>query len=51
MKHSFISNMLQLGNSPMVLLYKIVGHENPEIMYKKYARFIKKGVEKLLKVE
>lgn len=49
MRHTFISYMLSIGNSPMIL-YRLVGHSNPTIMYNKYARFIKQaGSEKLLK--
>lgn len=47
MRHTFISQMLQRGNSPIVL-YRMVGHENPEIMYKHYARFINMKGKKLL---
>lgn len=48
MRHTFISTMLLLGNNPMIL-YKMVGHKNPKIMYEKYARFIKyKSTQKLL---
>lgn len=39
MRHTFISYMLMRGNSPLVL-YRMVGHETPEIIYKFYARFI-----------
>lgn len=49
LRHSFISHMLTLGNSPMVL-YRMVGHENTEMIYKNYARFISVGAGvKLLK--
>ena len=49
MRHTFISYMLSIGNSPMVL-YMMVGHSNPTIMYNKYARFIQQsGGGKLLK--
>lgn len=49
MRHTFISYMLSIGNNPMVL-YRMVGHSNPSIMYNKYARFIQQsGGEKLLK--
>lgn len=49
MRHTFISYMLSIGNNPLVL-YVMVGHANPTIMYKKYARFIhQSGGEKLLK--
>lgn len=47
MRHTFISRMLELGNSPLVL-YPMVGHKNAKIMFEKYARFIKKS-GKLLK--
>lgn len=47
MRHTFISQMLQKGNSPLVL-YRMVGHENPEIMYKHYARYIKSQGKKQL---
>lgn len=48
MRHTFISYMLSIGNNPLVL-YQMVGHENPKIMFDKYARFIKyKGDRKLL---
>lgn len=51
LRHSFISHMLALGNSPMIL-YRIVGHENAEMIYKNYARFINLGSQiKLLKCE
>lgn len=50
MRHTFISMMLQFGNSPVVL-YRIVGHENTEMIYKNYARFIKQEEKKkLLKI-
>ncbi len=39
MRHTFISYMLMRGNSPLIL-YRMVGHETPEIIYKFYARFI-----------
>ncbi len=39
--------MLKIGNNPMVL-YKMVGHESPKIMFEKYARFIKYSVNKKL---
>lgn len=49
MRHTFISYMLSIGNNPMIL-YRMVGHSNPSIMYSKYARFIQQnGGEKLLK--
>lgn len=49
MRHTFISYMLSIGNNPMVL-YRMIGHSNPSIMYNKYARFIQQaGNEKLLK--
>lgn len=49
MRHTFISYMLSIGNSPMVL-YRMIGHSNPTIMYSKYARFVRQsGNEKLLK--
>lgn len=49
MRHTFISYMLSIGNSPMIL-YMMVGHSNPTIMYNKYARFIQQsGGGKLLK--
>lgn len=48
MRHTFIIYMLSIGNNPLVL-YQMVGHENPKIMFDKYARFIKyKGDKKLL---
>lgn len=50
MRHTFISHMLSLGNSPLIL-YRMVGHENSELLYKKYARFIKTTSGKLLKTE
>lgn len=50
MRHTFISYMLEIGNNPMIL-YKMVGHKNPQIMFNNYARFIKKGTKKLLKTE
>lgn len=50
MRHTFISYMLSLGNSPLIL-YRMVGHENSELLYKKYARFIKSTSGKLLKTE
>lgn len=50
MRHTFISYMLSIGNNPLIL-YRMVGHSDPTIMYKKYARFIQQnGGEKLLKV-
>ena len=49
MRHTFISRMLELGNSPMVL-YPMVGHSNAGIIYQKYARFIKK-TGKILKLD
>ncbi len=45
MRHTFISMMLQFGNSPLVL-YRMVGHTNSEMIYKNYARFIKQDVGK-----
>ena len=45
MRHTFISMMLQFRNSPLVL-YKMVGHTNSEMIYKNYARFIKQEVAK-----
>jgi integrase len=49
MRHTFISYMLGIGNNPLVL-YVMVGHSNPNIMYNKYARFIQQsGGVKLLK--
>lgn len=33
MRHTFISMMLQFGNSPLVL-YKMVGYTNSEMIYK-----------------
>ena len=39
MRHTFISHMLSLGNRPEVL-YKMVGHENTEMIYKIYGKFI-----------
>lgn len=51
MRHTFISYMLSIGNSPLIL-YKIVGHENPSILYKHYARFVDQGTgKKLLIIE
>lgn len=50
MRHTFISMMLQFGNSP-VIIYPMVGHENTEMIYKRYARFIKQEEnKKLLKI-
>ncbi len=50
MRHTFISMMLQFANSPLVL-YKMVGHTNSEMIYKNYARFIKQEVgKKILKI-
>jgi integrase len=40
MRHTFISFMLMMGNRPEVL-YKIVGHQNTEMIYKIYGKFIK----------
>jgi integrase len=40
MRHTFISFMLMMGNRPEVL-YKIVGHQNTEMIYKVYGKFIK----------
>lgn len=49
MRHTFISYMLSIGNNPLVL-YVMVGHSNPNIMYNKYARFVQQlGGGKLLK--
>lgn len=51
MRHTFISKMLMLGNSPMVI-YRLVGHENAEMIYKTYGKFIKQeGNKKLLKLD
>lgn len=51
MRHTFISQMLELGNSPMIL-YRMVGHENAEMIYKNYGRFINQGTGvKLLRTE
>lgn len=51
MRHTFISMMLQFGNSP-VIIYPMVGHENTEMIYKRYARFIKQEEnKKLLKIK
>lgn len=47
MRHTFISYMLSIGNNPMVL-YQMVGHEKPKIMFEKYARFIKSYDDKKL---
>ncbi len=47
MRHTFISYMLSIGNNPMIL-YRMVGHENPKIMFDKYARFIKSSSNKKL---
>lgn len=47
MRHTFISMMLHFGNSPLDL-YKIVGHDNTEMIYKNYARFIKQDKDKKL---
>jgi hypothetical protein len=42
--------MLQFRNSPLVL-YKMVGHTNSEMIYKNYARFMKQEVaKKILKI-
>lgn len=50
MRHTFISMMLQFGNSPLVL-YRMIGHTNSEMIYKNYARFIKQDVgKKTLKI-
>jgi len=50
MRHTFISMMLHFGNSPLDL-YQMAGHENTEMIYKNYARFIKQsGDKKLLKI-
>jgi integrase len=50
MRHTFISYMLSIGNNPLIL-YRMVGHSDPTVMYKKYARFIRQnGGEKLLKI-
>ena len=46
---TFISTMLTLGNSPMIL-YPMVGHKTPQTIYDHYARFITSG-KKLLKVK
>jgi len=49
MRHTFISYMLSIGNNPLIL-YRMIGHSNPNIMYNKYARFIQQtGGAKLLK--
>lgn len=42
MRHTFISYMLSIGNSPMDL-YRMVGHKTPEIIYEHYARSIRKS--------
>lgn len=47
MRHTFISYMLSIGNNPMVL-YQMVGHKKPKIMFEKYARFIKQSDDKKL---
>lgn len=47
MRHTFISKMLLLGNSPMII-YRIVGHENAEMIYKTYGKFIKQNDNKKL---
>ena len=47
MRHTFISYMLSIGNSPLIL-YRIVGHENPGIIYKHYARYIDQGTGRKL---
>lgn len=47
MRHTFISYMLSIGNNPMVL-YQMVGHKKPKIMFEKYARFIKQNDDKKL---
>ena len=48
MRHTFISMMLEAGNSPMVL-YPMVGHTTPQVIYQYYGRFIKK-TGKILKL-
>ena len=40
MRHTFISYMLMVGNRPEVL-YKVVGHQNTEMIYRVYGKFIK----------
>lgn len=47
MRHTFISMMLSRGNSPLVL-YRMIGHETTEIMYKHYARYINNNENKKL---
>lgn len=47
MRHTFISMLLQFGNSPIVI-YKMVGHNNTEMIYKNYARFIQHDESKKL---
>lgn len=48
MRHTFISHMLSLGNRPEIL-YKMVGHENTEMIYKVYGKFINENkIGKLL---
>ena len=39
MRHTFISYMLMMGNRPEIL-YKMVGHNNTEMIYKVYGKFI-----------
>lgn len=40
MRHTFISYMLMMGNRPEIL-YSMVGHQNTEMIYKIYGKFIK----------
>jgi integrase len=50
MRHTFISHMLLLGNSPMVL-YPMVGHTNAQIIYQVYGKFVANSGRKILKTE
>ena len=50
MRHTFISTMLALGNSPMVL-YPMVGHTNAQIIYQVYGKYIQNSSGKILKTE
>lgn len=47
MRHTFISMLLQFGNS-LIVIYKMVGHNNTEMIYKNYARFIQHNESKKL---
>ncbi len=50
MRHTFISTMLKLGNSPMVL-YPMVGHTNAQIIYQVYGKYIQHHGGKILKTK